>query len=217
METKDNALRHVAILTSPQQWFIPYAERLAQDLHCDLYLRHEDVPSEVEILFILSYHRIIPESYLEQHQHNLVIHASPLPAGKGWAPLTWQVLEGKNDIVFSLFEADSKVDNGLIYLRKTLHLTGYELCDELRTLQAQFCIEMCKDYLERYHELKGEMPQGESTFYRKRTPEDSCLNLEQSLGEQFNLLRCVDNELYPAYFIKDGHKYILKIYHADPA
>ena len=75
-----------------------------------------------------------------------MIHAADLPQGKGWAPLTWQVLEGKNDIVFTLFEADASTDNGPFYLKKTLHLSGYELAPELRALQAQFCISMCKEY-----------------------------------------------------------------------
>lgn len=30
--------------------------------------------------------------------------------------------------------------------------------------------------------------------------------------EQFNLLRIADNENYPAFFILNGQKYILKIY-----
>ena len=138
---------NVAVLTSPHQWFVPYAEQLSQELLCPLFLRHEDVPPSVETLFILSYHRIIPEQYLKLHRHNLVIHASDLPQGKGWAPLTWQVIEGKNDIVFTLFEADASTDNGPFYLKKTLHLSGYELAPELRALQAQLCVSMCKEYL----------------------------------------------------------------------
>ena len=153
-----------------------------------------------------TYHRIIPEQYLKQHRHNLVIHAADLPQGKGWAPLTWQVLEGKNDIVFTLFEADASTDNGPFYLKKTLHLSGYELAPELRALQAQLCVSMCKEYLA--HQS------GSESFYRKRTAADSRISLEQPLGQQFNLLRTVDNNDYPAFFIKDGHKYILKIYHA---
>ena len=72
----------VAVLTTPQQWFVPYAEQLARELQCHLFMRHEDVPPMIETVFILSYHRIIPEQYLKLHRHNLVIHASDLPQGK---------------------------------------------------------------------------------------------------------------------------------------
>ena len=157
------------------------------------------------------------EHYLKQHRHNLVIHASDLPQGKGWAPLTWQVLEGKNDIVFTLFEADASTDNGPFYLKKTLHLSGYELAPELRALQAQLCVSMCKEYLAHQDELPAQTQSGSESFYRKRTAADSKMDLAQTLEQQFNLLRTVDNNDYPAFFVKDGHKYILKIYHDSEA
>ncbi|EOB2070111.1 formyltransferase family protein [Campylobacter coli] len=59
--------------------------------------------------------------FLKNNTHNIVIHASNLPQGKGWSPFFHQVIEGKNEITFSLFEADDKVDNGDIYLQKTLN------------------------------------------------------------------------------------------------
>ena len=50
---------------------------------------------------------------LALHKNNLVIHASDLPQGKGWSPMPWQIAEGRNDIVFTLFEAVAGVDAGL--------------------------------------------------------------------------------------------------------
>ena len=76
---------------------------------------------------------------------------------------------------------------------------------------------MCKEYLEHQDDLPAQTQSGSESFYRKRTAADSRISLEQPLGMQFNLLRTVDNNDYPAFFIKDGHKYILKIYHANEA
>ena len=56
---------------------------------------------------------------------------------------------------------------------------------------------------------------GEESFFKKRGAEDSELDTEQSIKDQFNLLRVVDNEKYPAFFEHLGKKYILKIYKAD--
>lgn len=55
---------------------------------------------------------------------------------------------------------------------------------------------------------------GGSTYFKKRTEKDSELFLNKTLDEQFNLLRVVDNDNYPAFFYKDGRKYIVKIYKA---
>ena len=72
-------------------------------------------------------------------------------------------------------------------------------------------IEMAVNYVEHYDTIIGEEQIGEETFYQKRTPQDSELDITKSLLQQFNLLRTIDNERYPAFFYKDGFKYLLKI------
>ena len=59
--------------------------------------------------------------------------------------------------------------------------------------------------------VKANSQKGQSSFYQKRTSTDSELDIHKSIKEQFNLLRVVDNEKYPAYFRYKGQKYILRI------
>ncbi|OCR08523.1 formyltransferase family protein [Helicobacter pullorum] len=203
----------VAILTSPNQWFIPYAKDLQTKItKSNLYFSHQEIKQSYDIVFILSYHQIISKTFLEQHKHNLVIHASNLPKGKGWSPMFWQILEGKNEIVFSMFEADEKADNGDIYLQKTLILEGTELYEELRKKQAKMCQELCLEFLEKYPHISPKKQEGSESFYPKRSLKDSELDPKKSLESQFNLLRILSNEEFPAFFYKDGKKFILKIY-----
>ena len=203
----------IAILTSPNQWFVSYAQQLQEHInHASLFFEHENISENFDIVFILSYHRIIDTQYLAKHKHNIVIHASDLPQGKGWAPMFWQILEGKNEIPFTMFEASEGVDDGKVYMKKVLNFTGFELNTELRQKQALFIQEMCLDFLKNYDAYKIPCAQeGESTFYPKRSCKDSELDIHKSLYEQFNLLRIVDNEAYPAFFEINGHRYILKI------
>ena len=203
----------ILILTSRNQWFIPYAKQLQNELHeSELLYDHNEIDKVYDIVFILSYHKIIPIEQLKANKHNIVIHASALPHGKGWAPMFWQVLEGKDEIPFTMFEASSGVDDGAIYMQKTLNLSGYELNDELRNKQASFIISMCTDFINHYDIYQFSQQQsGEESFYPKRNAQDSELNINKTLKEQFNLLRIVSNDDYPAFFELDGHKYILKI------
>ena len=203
----------ILILTSPNQWFIPYAKQLQEKLPAsELLYNHNKIDKVYDIVFILSYHKIIPVEQLEANRHNIVIHASALPKGKGWAPMFWQVLEGKNKIPFTMFEASSGVDDGDIYMQDTLHLTGYELNDVLRDEQANFIIKMCIKFMNNYENYKNTQKQsGEESFYSKRSVKDSELDINKTIKEQFNLLRIVSNDDYPAFFEIDGHKYILKI------
>ena len=203
------------VLTSPNQWFISYAQKFSSENNIDLFFKHEDVTPDFDVVFILSYHRIITKEFLNKHKHNIVVHAADLPQGKGWAPVAWQILEGKNEIVFTLFEADEQADNGPFYIKRTVKLTGYELNDEIRELQAQTCIDLCKEFIANYEKLTATQQSGQESFYRKRNAQDSELDINKSINEQFNLLRIVDNENYPAFFYKDNHKYIIKIYDGD--
>ena len=48
-------------------------------------------------------------------------------------------------------------------------------------------------------------------YYPWRKPEDSRIDPAKPLAEQFDLLRTVDNESYPAFFTHRGATYLLKI------
>ncbi len=201
----------IALLTSPKQWFVPYAKKFSEKENFPLFLDPKQIQG-FDIVFILSYHKILDKNFLKQNKHNIIIHASNLPQGKGFAPLFHQVLEGKNEIVFSLFEANEKLDCGDIYLQKTLNLNGLELYEELREKQALMTFELCLEFVKLYPNLKAKKQSGQESFYPKRSPKDSELNIKESLEKQFNLLRICSNEEFPAFFYKDGKKFILKIY-----
>ena len=212
--------RKLAILTSETSWFVPYAKQLSKILRerkllAKVFFDHKNISEEFEVVFILSYFKIIPPKFLLMHRHNIVVHESDLPKGKGWAPLFWQILEGKNKIPIVLFEASENVDDGDIYLKDFLIFEGHELYDEIREKQAKKTIELCLRFIDDYEKLKPKKQRGKSTFYRRRTPADSELDINKTIKEQFNLLRIVNNENFPAFFYHKGHKYIIKIYKAD--
>ena len=56
-----------------------------------------------DILFLISYDKIITSEIRKKFKKTLVIHASNLPLGRGWSPHIWQILDGKNKITVSLF------------------------------------------------------------------------------------------------------------------
>ncbi len=165
-----------------------------------------------DILFILSYYKLVSEEILKKNVHNIVIHASNLPHGKGWSPATWQILEGKSKIPLTLFEAIKKVDAGQIYFQDSIIFEGTELIDEWQDKMGKKISEMVLKFIKLYPHVNGKKQQGKESFYAKRTPKDSQLNIDKTIKEQFNLLRVVDNEKYPAFFIYEGKKYVLKIY-----
>jgi UDP-2,4-diacetamido-2,4,6-trideoxy-beta-L-altropyranose hydrolase len=162
-----------------------------------------------DVCLLLSCGRLLSTEQLSFHRHNLVVHESALPHGQGWSPMTWQILEGSNCIPITLFEATPALDAGPIYLQSTVELTGTELVDEWRALQAEATINLCLNWLDRYTEVisLAKPQQGEASHYRRRRPTDSQLDPQRTLAEQMNLLRVVDNQRYPALMEIRGRRY----------
>lgn len=165
-----------------------------------------------DVLFLLGCSTILTSKELSLNKHNLVVHPSKLPKGRGSAALVWKILEGVNVIYLTLFEANEKIDKGDIYFQEKIEFEGHELSDEIRSRQAEKIKELVLKFLDQYSELKPKKQEGKCSYYPKRTPKDSELDIDKTIREQFNLLRVSDNERYPAYFNYNGHKYFLKIY-----
>ena len=205
------------LVDNKNSWIMEYIPNLLKkiiDLGHNVVLIHESKKvKKGDILFLLSCEQIFKN--LELNKHNIVVHESDLPNGKGFSPLTWQILEGKNIIPVSIFEASIKVDSGKVYFKDKILFNGTELVDELRVKQYQITEKLIIKFLKNIDNL----PKLKSTLYesyhRKRNPEDSILDVNKTIYEQFNLLRTVDNERYPAFFINNGEQYIVKIYKKD--
>ncbi|SHG34319.1 methionyl-tRNA formyltransferase [Fodinibius roseus] len=200
------------LIDNPNSWIIPYAQQLVDELsseHESKLVHESSGVSEGDILVLLGCGEIFKD--LELNEHNLVVHESDLPRGRGWSPLTWQILEGKDEIPVTLFEAVDEVDAGPIYFQKTITFEGHELVDELREKQARATIKLIKKFINQYPNIEGKPQKGEATYYSRRTPKNSELDINKTIEEQFNLLRVCDNERYPAFFYRNGRKYKIKI------
>lgn len=203
------------LVDNPESWILPYTKVLEKKIkemfnyQVKILFNHDDVVSG-DILFILSCEKKFKR--LNLNKNNIVVHESDLPQGKGWSPVTWQILENKTKITVTLFEATDEIDAGEIYLQDYILFEGWELLPEIKRKQGEITNKLLLKYLELYPNIKGKPQEGNNSFYKRRTPKDSELNIEKSIEEQFNLLRVCDNEQYPAFFILNNRKYILKLY-----
>lgn len=204
----------ITILTdNPNSWIIPYVELLKSELpnHDINHIFNIEHINTGDVMLILGCEKIIKPHYLTYHKSNVVVHPSKLPKGKGFSPLAWQILEGEKDIPVTLFEAVEKVDTGDIYLVDYIKLEGHELNEEIKHKQGLITKKLIKNYLDNFNSIQGIPQQGSETFYPRRRLTESELDPNLTIKEQFNLLRVVDNERYPAYFYLNNQKYILTI------
>ncbi|MDF1827355.1 MAG: UDP-2,4-diacetamido-2,4,6-trideoxy-beta-L-altropyranose hydrolase [Legionellaceae bacterium] len=217
INSSDTKKLNINILSDEDSWFAGMGEKLSQswvqDGHEVLRISRPEKLIEGDVCFILSCSKILTEKQLALNSHNIVVHASALPEGRGWSPMTWQILEGKNKICVTLFEAMSELDAGPIYAQNWLILDGLELVDEWRKKLEAVIQRLCIDWVSGYPESTiNAVPQcGEGSYYPRRKAGDSELDLDKTLREQFNHLRVVDNNSYPAFFYLNGQKYCLYI------
>ena len=153
-----------------------------------------------DIAVFISCNNLVKNEYLVLNKSNVVCHPSNLPKGRGFSPIAWEILNNSDKLTFTLFEANEKVDDGEIYYKKEIELLGTELNDDLRSIQAEITFELILKYINEYPKINGSKQVGEATYYRKRNKNDSELDINKSIMEQFNILRIADNLNYQHIF-----------------
>ena len=207
----------IVVLSDSMSWINPAVELLIshfKESDHEVIWEHSftDI-AMADFCFCLSFSQLVPSLIRQRFRHTLVVHESDLPAGKGWSPLTWQILEGKNRIPVTLIEAADAVDSGPIYAKRWINFKGDELVAELRDCQARVTLELCSWFVDNYPKSVSEPQeqQGQETYYPRRWPKNSELDPNKTIAEQFNLLRVVDNDRYPAWFEYLGNRYEIRI------
>ncbi|MFK7941520.1 MAG: hypothetical protein AB8B85_01185 [Paracoccaceae bacterium] len=212
--------RRITVIADPPSWFSIHADALVAGLiaagHDAVHIADQTLVGPGDIAFYLSCTGITPPERLALNRFNIVVHASALPEGRGFSPLVWQVLEGRHIIPLTMITMTEAVDAGDILMQRDLVFQGHELNDEMRTAMGAAIVGMCHDFAAAPVPAEGQPQQGTGSWYRRRGPEDSRLDPDRTLAEQFDLMRVVDNDRYPAFFDHRGHRYTLRIDRVSP-
>lgn len=113
-------------------------------------------------------------------------------------------------------EADDEIDSGLIWEQRDLHFDGSELYDEINQKLFATEISLMDDAITKFGKVIPRKQQNtEATYYRRRTANDSRIDPERPLSEQFDLLRVADPERFPAFFEWRGCRYQIQLKKVD--
>lgn len=190
----------------------PYLEQWRDERSEDIQIIES--PSQCrggDFLFLISCHAIIDAALRSRYRHTLVCHASDLPHGRGWSPLVWQILEGRDDIVVTLLEAEDKVDSGRIWAKEVCHIAPSDLFDDISEKCAETQLILMAKAVDEEATITPTVQTGEPTFYPRRKPSDSELDPDKTLAEQFDLIRVSDPLRYPAFLRYRGEEYVIRI------
>lgn len=170
-----------------------------------------------DLLFLVSCQEVVHRDTRARFTHALVLHASDLPRGRGWSPHVWQILEGKTEITITLLEAGDNVDSGDIWQQVKVHVPDHATWPEINAAICGATLELIDFAIKNWHSVvaRPQSPDIRPTYYPRRRPEDSRLDLDKTIAEQFDLLRIADPERYPAYLEFRGHTYRIKLEKSD--
>lgn len=170
-----------------------------------------------DILFLVSCSEKISKEVRGLFRHVLVLHASDLPKGRGWSPYIWDILSGGEEIILSLIEARDQIDTGKIWKKIRIPVPNNLLWNEINNALFQGEVGLM-NWAVYNCETVVPVEQDENiqpTYWPKRTAQDSRLNINRTLAEQFDLLRVCDPQRYPAFFEINGQKYKLIVEKLD--
>lgn len=169
-----------------------------------------------DILFLVSFGQMIRDTERNKYKTTLVLHASDLPKGRGWSPYIWSILAGAEQITVSLLEANEPVDSGAIWLKTSFVLEGHELLPEIYAKLFDAELNLMTQAVDKFDSIVPTQQKADpGPYMNKRTPADSRLDPYKTIAEQFNLLRVVDSERYPAFFDYKGKRYLIKVEKAE--
>ena len=169
----------------------------------------EEIDETSDIVFLSGVHYIVPEEYLSKPKYGVYcFHESPLPEGRGSAPIHWAVSNNRPNLTVSLFQANAKIDKGYIVTQVNvpIELTDvYEDLERKRLEGIQLAFEV---FLEELSEgcIVLRRQTGSSSYNKKRSITNSELDVNKTLAELWNHIRVCDNDKFPAYFKVGGKK-----------
>ena len=123
-----------------------------------------------DILFLISCSEFISKIERNKFKKTLLIHASDLPKGRGWSPHIWEILNGADQIVISLLEAEDKIDSGDIWKKLKINISKSALYDEINRKIFNAELRLMEFAINNFHNIIAQ-PQSNnnSTYWPKRS------------------------------------------------
>ena len=104
--------------------------------------------SEARLGILVSYGKIIPESIIKQFDLGIInLHPSLLPKKRGPTPIEQTIIDGDLRSGVSIMKLTKGMDDGPIYIQKTIELKGNETKQELSTILGSLGADLIIDVL----------------------------------------------------------------------
>jgi methionyl-tRNA formyltransferase len=173
---------------------------------------------DIDLIITVAYGHILKDELLHLPKYGCInLHYSLLPKYRGAAPVQWAILNGEQTTGVTVFQLDSGMDTGPIYLQKELEIKPVESTKDLISRLNHVGVDLIGQSLDLIAAGSKPVPQptkGASTA-PKFKKEDGTLNWKLSAIDIYNRYRAIgENPGVYTYFldnkVKINHMRILK-------
>ncbi len=178
---------------------------------------HNVINACYDVVFLLSYRKIIPEAILDRVQGKVVIfHSSDLPEGRGWAPIYTALHSGKKVHTITMCYAAHEVDAGLILAKARSKIHMNYTASMLRKIGQAMISYLIGRYALRFDGGKppGTPQKGKSIYIKRRTFKDGEINPRKTFKKIIPHL-LASEEAHPAFFIHEDETFYLNVVSAN--
>jgi methionyl-tRNA formyltransferase len=164
--------------------------------------------ANLDILFIIGWHRIVPQSVLDTAPIRLGIHSSLLPKDRGSSPLNWSLIKNYKIGGVTLFHLTEGVDSGGIVDQEEFSIANEDYIDNVYYKVAVTSLYLLENNWDDIRNLKPKnniQNEKDATYNERRRPDDGLMNWSQKSSDCYNFVRALSRP-YPGAFTHYNRK-----------
>ncbi|QLH81206.1 methionyl-tRNA formyltransferase [Halosimplex pelagicum] len=151
------------------------------------------VADEPDFLFVVGWSRLVEQSVIDIPEIAVIgMHPTPLPRGRGRAPVAWNLIKGYDETSLSMFRLVEKADAGPVYATHEIPITRRDDASSLNEKIFDAGETLIRDH---YRDIAdgnlAPTPQqdSEATWWPKRDPNHGLIDWTRSAETVHNWIR----------------------------
>ncbi|MFA4931873.1 MAG: methionyl-tRNA formyltransferase [Caldisericia bacterium] len=160
-------------------------------------LRQRLVDDTIDILFLLSYGRLLPQVLLDAPRiASINLHPSPLPWYRGAAPIERQIMDGCTQSAVSIIRMNGLLDRGELLAQEPFTIADSDYRADVEVSIIRVGAPLALHVIDQlFHSSSAPLSQiGEGSYARKLKPNDELVDWSCSVAQVYNLVRALSPE-----------------------
>lgn len=189
---------------------------LAGDITESIYRPHLDRWCP-DLILVLGWYYMLPRKVREKAALGCMgVHASLLPMYRGWAPISWAIINGETETGVTLFHLEDEVDSGDVVAQESFAIDREDTCATVYEKAVEASIRILRELLPQIAVDKAPrivQNAGDASYFPRRRPEDGLIDWSKTPEQIRNFIRA-QTKPYPGAFSHIGGKKVT-IWDAD--